>query len=462
MSELTAMSISELQSAISRGDATRKEVVEAHLERVDAVNPLTNSFVELRSAEVLAEAAAADAQHGATIAGALDGVPISLKDSYAIVGLRRSDGLKFYEDRYPERDEVVVERLKRSGGLILGHSAVPDLCIRWNTISGLYGETRNPRDLSKSPGGSSGGDAANVAAGLATVGIGGDLGGSIRVPASFCGVFGFRPGFGRVPSVTDMQFAPFVPAIQQMATIGPLARTVSDIEASYVAMEGWHPYDPSTADVPSVRSQTKPRIAVFRAETGAVLDDEIVRRLDRTIEILRHEGYEVVEDVAPRWLSRAPEIWAELLATDMCQFTIPEMGEHVDASEKAHINDLYGAFELGNDHRAIQKLWIERHDLLTKMFAFLDEFPIVVAPVAGMPTPPLHYDHFIGREASLELFDRMRSTPWVNVFNLPSLALPNGIQLVGRRWHELDVLDVGYDVERHLDSVAIATPTAGT
>lgn len=455
-SELTEMSGRQLQAEIESGNASRVEVVEAHLARVAEVNPRINSFVELREAEVLGEAKSADSRFGRNISGPLDGIPISLKDSYAIRGLRRSDGLRAYEDRYPEKDEVVVERLKESGSLILGHSAVPDLCIRWNAISGLYGETLNPRDLTKSPGGSSGGDGANVAAGLAPIGIGGDLGGSIRVPASFCGVYGFRPGFGRVPSVTDMQFAPFVPQIQQMATIGPLARTMSDIETSFRVMEGWHPMDPSTANVPLTRSATRPRIALLRDETGAVIDDEIMRRLDSVAEILREQGYEVVESVVPRWISRAPEVWAELLATNMHEYAVPTIGQHVDESELAHIEDLYGAFNLGNDFIKQQNLWVERHELMMKMWQFLEEYPIILAPVAGMIAPPLHYDHFIGREASLRLFDQMRSIPWVNMFNLPALALPNGIQLVGRRWHELDVIDVGYAVEKSLEPVTVA------
>jgi amidase len=188
----TTTSITGLQGLIERGDATRRDIVLAHLERIELVNPSTNTFVEVRRNEVLAEAEAADATHGRRLAGPLDGVPLSIKDSYGIRGLRRSDGLVANADRYADRDDTVVTRLRDAGALLLGHGNVPDMCVRWNTVSGLYGTSRNPRDLERSVGGSSGGEAGNVAAGMATAAIGQDLGGSIRVPASFCGVYGIR------------------------------------------------------------------------------------------------------------------------------------------------------------------------------------------------------------------------------------------------------------------------------
>lgn len=454
---LASASVRELQQGIRDGEVTRREIVETHLARVNQVNPLTNSFVELRADEVLREAGRADAAHGTTIAGSLDGIPMSVKDSYSVAGLRRSDGLVINRDRRAGKDELVVERLRGSGALILGHAAIPDLCIRWNTISSLYGVTHNPRDLSRTAGGSSGGDAANVAAGLATVGLGGDLGGSIRVPASFCGFYGFRPGLGRVPNVTELPFAPPSPGVELMATIGPLARTVADIDVSFRAITGANLRDPATMDVPLTESAAKPRVAVLRYETGAVLDAEINARLDGTITALRAEGYDVVEGVFPE-LRRAPEVWAEILGTDLLQLTLPALGKHVIESGRVHIQEMFGAFDLGSEVRPYQNAWLERRSLQDRLSAFMLEYPLVVAPVAGMLAPRINYDDFIGVDASAALFDQMRCVPWVILFNLPSLALPSGIQLVGRRFAELDVIRAGYAVERHLPDVTVANP----
>ncbi len=457
--EATSADIFAIQAAIESGETTRLEIVQAHLDRIDSINPLTNSFVEIRADEALAEAAEADRVHARRLSGLLDGVPVSLKDSFAMVGLRRTDGLTINADRYPGKDEVVVERLRSAGALILGHAAIPDLCIRWNTISGLYGTTRNPRDLSLTAGGSSGGDAANVAAGLATVGIGADLGGSIRVPASFCNVYGFRPGVGRVPAVSDIPFAPISPVIEMMATIGPLARTVGDVRRTFLAMSGYHPLDPATADAPLFESAVRPRVAVVREETGARIDDEINRRLDATIDMLRAEGYNVTEGEAPD-LRRAPELWAEILGTDLMQTTLPAVGELVTDSGRVHIEEMFGAYNLGNDVRKYQAAWIERRRVMDQLLAFMVDYPLIVAPVAGMTAPKLDFDEFIGVDASKDLFDQMRSIPWVNLFNLPALALPNGIQIVGQRYAELDVLAAGARIEHKLP-VSVASPQSG-
>lgn len=455
---LFSASVSELQQLIRGGGVTRRDIVQAHLDRIEAVNPQTNSFVELRAEEALAEADAADSGRGRTIAGALDGVPMSVKDSYGIRGLRRTDSLRANADRYAERDDSVVTRLKDAGALLLGHANVPDLCVRWNTVSGLYGTTRNPRDLKRTVGGSSGGDAANVAAGLATAALGQDLGGSIRVPASFCGVYGIRTTPGVVSNVASIPAFPDTPTIQAMGTIGPLARSVADLEAVYGAIAGFDPFDPISLPVsPAEASGPRPRIAVLRDELGAVIDPEIERRLQRTIEVLQDGGYEVVEGAVPAF-RRAPELWAEINGTDLVRVMLARVGPLMVASGRQHVEQMFGAAELGGDVAGYNDAWLERASLLARWVAFTEEYPLVVAPVAGMPTPLLDFDDMLDAAATSALFDSMRNVPWVNLFGLPSLALPNGIQLVGRRFREDQVFAAAHAVERGLDPVTVATP----
>jgi amidase len=456
MSDLDVESVASVQSAIARGHASRREIVDLHLERVAAFNDEVNGFVELRADAVRAEADAADREHGRTITGELDGVPFSIKDSYAVAGLHRTNGLPINKDVVDPADEVVVARLRAAGALVLGHGAIPDLCIRWNTISGLYGTTRNPRDLSRTAGGSSGGDAANVAAGFATVGIGGDLGGSIRVPASFCGVYGFRPGAGRVPDLNPFE-EPQGLSNELMCEIGPLARSVDDIERTFRVLEGFDPHDPASVPAPLDLPAPARRVAVLRDETGVDLDPEIAARLDQTVEMLRAEGYRVDEQVLPD-LRRAPELWAEILGTELIHDYLPVVRDDVIDSERVHIEEMFGAFELGTELVPSLSAWRERRALQGRLLRAMDEYPLIVAPVAGMPAPLLDFDDHIGREASVALFDRMRSVPWVNLFSLPSLALPTGIQLVGRRFGEASVLTAGRAVERHLPAVSLARP----
>ena len=457
--EPCGMTVSELQTQIRNGTLSRRQIVQAHLDRIAAVNPQTNSFVELRTDEVLAEADTADSDHGRSIAGALDGVPMSVKDSYGIRGLRRSDGLKANAERYVDRDDSVVARLQDAGALLLGHGNVPDMCVRWNTISGLYGTSRNPRDLDRSVGGSSGGDAANVAAGLATASIGQDLGGSIRVPASFCGVYGIRSTPGVVPNLATYPAFPETPAAQAMGTIGPFARNVADLERVFAAIAVRDPLDPLSLPLPprSADTEPAPRVAVLRTETGAVLDPEISRRLDETVALLRGAGYEVVEGAIGD-LRRAPDLWAEITGTDLVHTMLERVGELMTESGRQHVEQMFGAVALDGSVSSYNDAWIERTGLLVQWAAFGEQFPLVVAPVAGMSTPLLEFDHMLDAAATTALFDSMRCVPWVNLFGVPSLALPNGIQLVGRRFREDQVFAAAQAIEPGLVPVAIATP----
>jgi amidase len=454
----TTTSITGLQGLIERGDATRRDIVLAHLERIELVNPSTNTFVEVRRNEVLAEAEAADATHGRRLAGPLDGVPLSIKDSYGIRGLRRSDGLVANADRYADRDDTVVTRLRDAGALLLGHGNVPDMCVRWNTVSGLYGTSRNPRDLERSVGGSSGGEAGNVAAGMATAAIGQDLGGSIRVPASFCGVYGIRSTPGAVPTVSQYPAFPDTPAVQAMGTIGPLARTLDDLERVFRAIAVPDPTDPTSAPPRAAPDAGPlPRVAVLREEAGAVIEPEILRRLDDTVSALRAAGYEVVEGVIGD-LRRAPELWAEIAGTDLVHTMLARVGDLMVESGRQHVEQMFGAVALDGSVSSYNDAWIERHGLLVEWLRFAEEFPIVLAPVAGMPAPLLDFDHLLDAEATSALFDSMRCVPWVNLFGLPSLALPNGIQLVGRRFREDELFAAARALEPALPPVAVATP----
>jgi amidase len=460
MTDPCQATVAGLQAAIASGATSRADVVAAHLDRIERVNLLTHSFAEVRAADALAEARKADEEHGRTLAGPLDGVPMSIKDSFAVRGLRRTDGLPVHADRIAAADDVVVTRLRDAGTLVVGHGNVPDLCIRWNTVSGLYGATRNPRDLSRTVGGSSGGDAANVAAGLATVALGQDLGGSIRVPASFCGVYGLRTSAGVVPNVPVIPAFPASMTVDAMGTFGPFGRSVADLAAVLQVIAGPHPYDPVSVPAPLIRSARPLRVAVLRTETGAVLEQEIERRLDATVVALQEAGHDVVEAVFPD-LRRAPEVWAEIIGTDLLNVTMPDVGHLVTDSGRVHIEEMFGLFDLGPDVRRYGAAWLERRALQDRLVRFLEEFPLVVAPVAGMPTPPLGFDDHIGSAASGELFDRMRCVVWVNLFGLPALALPNGIQLVTRRFHEPDLLATAAAIEPLLPPVEIADPVGG-
>lgn len=224
-------------------------------------------------------------------------------------------------------------------------------------------------------------------------------------------------------------------------------------------LAGFDPRDPASVDAPLRAPIDGMSVAVMRRETGAVLDPQIEEALDETAEMLRAEGYDVTEGVLPD-LTRAPELWAEILGTELIRDVLPPLRELVIDSGRVHIEEMFGAFELGADVTRYLAAWRERRRLQGGLLDAMAGYPLILAPIAGMAAPELAFDDHIGEAASIDLFDRMRAVPWVNLFSLPALALPNGIQIVGRRFDELTVLRAGHAVERRLPPLTVATPVA--
>jgi amidase len=433
---------------------SRREVVEAHLERIDAVDGTIGAFVERRDPDALLdEAVDADRRHDERAALPLDGVPVSIKDHFDVEGLRHTEAVVPFADRRSPGTSVAVQRLVGAGAFVLGKANQPDFQIRWNTVNALYPPTRNPRDPSLSAGGSSGGDAAAVAAGMAALGLGADYGGSIRVPASFCGVYGVRPSAGRVPHVQSLDAAAGGMTHDLMNSPGPLARSLDDLWTALGVLAGADPRDPVSLPVgfPDDAPRTVLRMS---GETGAVIEPEIERELDRVCDALAGAGYSVVPGGIPH-APRAPELWAELIGPELLHSALPAWGDALSASSRQHIEAMFGLFDLGDSLSAWARAYAERRAVAQATAAFMEEHPLVVAPVAGMPAPPLDFDHYLSVDQTRDLFDHMRDVVWVNLLSLPSVALPNGIQIVARRFHEAEAFAAAAHVPF---DVAVAEP----
>jgi amidase len=460
MNDLCTLTISQMKSLLHARKISRRELVQAHLDRIGTVNPVVNAVVELRAEVALAEATAIDANPKHRDALPLDGIPVSIKDHFDVEGMLHTEGVKTMARRRSPLDEVAVKRLRDAGAIIIGKCNQPDFQIRWNTISDLYGATRNPRDLSLTSGGSSGGDAAVVAAGMAPLGLGADYGGSIRVPASFCGVYGLRPSAGRIPAVAALEPFDGPPTLDFMCSTGPFARSVEDLQTAYQVLAGPDPRDPATVPVPlgADASSGKPvRVAMMTRETGAILTDEIETRLKQTAAILQARGYEVVETGIPQ-ARRAPEVWAELVGTELLQSAMPIWAPQLGASGRQHIEMMFGIYALGNSVNRYIHSFMERRSIVRETAQWMEKYPLVLAPVAGITAPPLDFDHFLDRTNTIELFDKMRNVVWVNLLSLPSIALPNGIQIVARRFQEEEAFTAAAIVEKEMGPVSIANP----
>ncbi len=456
-SDLCRMTAGEMMAGLGAGDFSRRELVAAHLARIDECNGAVNAIVERRDEDALAEAEAADRDAANRTGLALDGVPISIKDYFDVAGMKHTEGVHSMAERRSPTDEIAIARLRAAGAIIIGKCNQPDFQIRWNTVNALYGATRNPRDLECTAGGSSGGDAAAVAAGMAPLGLGADYGGSVRVPASFCGIYGLRPSAGRVPNTATLPPFDGPPTLDHMASIGPFARSVDDLWRILETLAGPHPGDPASLPVPLGErgASGKLRIARMCFETGAKVTPEVEAALDATADILGKTGYDIVPGGFPN-AERAPEVWAELIGTELINIAMPIWREQMGDSGAQHIDEMFDLFEVGNDAVRYIKAFMERRTLVRETALWMEDHPLVLAPVAGMATPKLDFDHYLDSAQTRDLFDHMRNVMWVNLMSLPGVALPNGIQIVARRFHEAEALDAAEAVERALGPVAVA------
>src|ERR1019366_940490 len=249
MDDLTFLPATEMAERIRRKEISVTELAEAHLSQIERVNPRINAFVSVDPKRVRQDAVAAQTavQHGETL-GPLHGVPVTIKSSIDVRGLPCEAGTNLRAGNVPESDAPLVARLKAAGAIILGNTNVPELLMAYETDNLLYGRTSNPWDLTRTPGGSSGGEAAAIAAGCSAGGVGSDGGGSIRVPAHFSGICGLKPTPGRIPAAGH--FPGSVGPFTQLGVVGPMARSVDDVKLLYEVMAGPDDGDVRSAPVP--------------------------------------------------------------------------------------------------------------------------------------------------------------------------------------------------------------------
>src|SRR6266849_6275840 len=238
MRPLFFLSATEMAEQVRLKKLSPVELLDAHLARIEALNPKLNAFVQLDTERARRQAQAAEAavMRGEAV-GPLHGVPISIKSSIEVAGLRCEAGTRLRAGLVAEKDAPLVARLRAAGAIILGVTNTPELLMAWETDNLLYGRTNNPWDLTRTAGGSSGGEAAAIAAGLSAGGVGSDGGGSIRVPAHFCGICGLKPTPGRIPSTGHFPKSggPFA----LIGVVGPMARTIEDVRILFEVMAGW-------------------------------------------------------------------------------------------------------------------------------------------------------------------------------------------------------------------------------
>src|SRR6056297_2890641 len=275
MTDLFRQSASDIARAVRARSVSAVEVAQAHIDRMDQVNPAINAVVQDGRDEALDAARSIDAQIArGEDPGPMAGVPFTTKVNVDQSGFATTNGLALLKDAIATQDSPVVANIRKSGGVILGRTNTPAFSLRWFTKNALHGQTLNPRNPALTPGGSSGGAAAAVAAGLCAIGHGTDIAGSIRYPAYACGLHGLRPTVGRVPAWNASGADRFIGA-QLMAVSGPIARSIGDIDIAFAAMSAPDPRDPWYVPEPKVEADFPKRAALTIAPDGMNVSEDV-------------------------------------------------------------------------------------------------------------------------------------------------------------------------------------------
>ncbi|GAA1005760.1 amidase [Streptomyces thermogriseus] len=469
---LWTMTAGEQARAVRDGEVTAVELIDSHLERIAAVNPHVNAVTQLMADRAGEAAADLDRRRAAgEDPGPLAGVPFTVKETTPVEGVPTTLGVPRFRGLVAPADAPPVARLRAAGAVPIGHSNMPTLVLAgMHTRSELFGDTVNPWDPARTPGGSSGGDGAAVATGMAPLGLGNDSGGSVRVPAAFCGVAGLKPTTGRFPA-DHRVLGPEDPgpAAQALVTDGPLARTVDDLRRAFEVLAGTDPRDPRAVPVP-LHGDPLPapvRVALVADPGGHGVHPSVRAALTRAADALADAGYEVRElpDV-PR-LDEAMEAYGRITATEFAP-TWPAvrqlLGEGGDrylrmAMEKHPPADAAELTRLMGVWLNVRRSWAE----------FLDAYPLLLGPVfTEPPVEPGLESRDADGHTRVELGLRLcRVTSFVGV---PAVAvptgtdggLPTGVQLVGRAFREDLCLTAARAIEDRLGVLAPVDPRPGT
>jgi amidase len=469
--ELTNLSATRLAGMMRRREVSPVEVVRAHLGRIERLNPQLNAVVAL-APDALERAGEVEASlmRGAA-AGALCGVPMTVKDTIEVRGLRATGGSKPRAGYVPESDAPAVALLRAAGAIFLGKTNASELALDYTTDNPVFGRTNNPHDLSRTPGGSSGGCAAAVAARFSAGSLGSDLAGSVRIPAHFCGVAGLKPTAGRVRGAGH--FPVLGGAYALGASLGPLARGVEDLSLFFQVLSGdSYRHAPEEWDEPPRTSRLLPSgsSVAFYTDDGVVpVGDELKEAVVRAASALRAAGLRVVEE-RPPFVERATELWLKLFSHATRRMVSAAYGGREEEAEPVARAILKRASrEAAPALDAFMDAWDERDRLRASLLSWMETRPLVVAPVGALAA----FGHEEGRRfhvggKEVGLFDAFGPAQAFNVFDLPAVCvpagstkegLPVGVQIVGRPFEEWRVLRAARVVEEALGGVASAPET---
>jgi len=451
MDDLIYASASELAQAILAKRVSSEEVVKAHLKRIHDVNPRLNAVVCLGEEQALKQAQAADqALARGAIKGPLHGVPMTVKDSFETAGVVSTSGTRGRVDYVPTEDATAVARLRAAGAILMGKTNLPEFTWWGETDNLVYGRSNNPYDVSRTPGGSSGGAAAILAAGGSPLELGSDTYGSIRQPSHFCGTAGIKPTSGRVPR-TGL-FPPATGPVDWIEQVGPMARTVDDLVLTLPILSGVDGRDPDIISMPLGDPRTvrlKGLRTAFFTDNGVVAAEaQVVETVEKTVRFLEDSGL-TVEEGRPSCFTRVYDLLAGLWGADG------------DATPRAmlklagtSLEDVSPSLRIVMSFPPISTadffaLYAEAVRFRQESLAFMQKYDVIVSPPCACVAPTHGKIAEINNILSYTMIFNLLGWPAVVVrAGTSSEGLPIGVQVAARAWRE----DVALAVAKHIES----------
>jgi amidase len=360
-------------------------------------------------------------------------------------------------------DSAHVARLREAGAIPLARTNLPDFALRWHTDNALRGATKNPWDPHRTPGGSSGGEAASLAAGMTPLGLGNDLGGSLRWPSQCCGTAAIKPSFGRIATASAVPSPENPLTLQMFAVEGPMARNVRDLRLALRLMSVPDARDalyvPAPFDGPSVPR----RVAMCVDPAGMGVSPAIAEGVRKAGEMLRDAGYEVEEVDAPM-VAEAFQLWARLLLSDVETVFLPVAGQLLSADAATFLRyAIAGAPPFTYPEYMVG--WMQRHAIANAWEGFLARYPLLLGPVSTMQPFPVGYD-LAGQEQMYNILTAHRLIVTANLLGLPAAVvpvdvangLPQGVQIIGARYREDLCLDAAEAIESRAGALTPIDP----
>jgi Asp-tRNA(Asn)/Glu-tRNA(Gln) amidotransferase A subunit family amidase len=460
MSELNFLSAVAMADLVRQKRVSPVEIVAAHFACIHESNPRLNAFVALDEERARRDAGKLEGEAVAgKIRGPLHGVPVSIKSAIDTEAMRCESGTRLRAGHVAAHDAALVSRLRAAGAVVLGVTNTPELLMAWETDNLLYGRTNSPWDLARTPGGSSGGEAAAIASGCSAGGVGSDGGGSIRVPAHFSGICGLKPTPGRIPATGH--FPESAGPFAMLGVVGPMARTVADLQTLFEVMAGPDDGDPASAPVP-LRKITREelrriRVGYFEDDGRTPVTPETRAAVRTAADALSRAGFEVAP-FRPEGLEEARQLWWKLFGT-AGGMVLRSLTQGRESELSPLLKEFLGWVTAEPPHSGDTLLdtWLRRDIVRGRILAQMRQRPILLCPAAAIPAFKHGERSWLVEGTMVNYLDAWSYTEFFNLLGSPGAVvpvgqsaegLPIGVQIVGRPWEEELVLAVAAEVER--------------